>query len=135
MTRNKLYLLFTVLISASYVYIIWAIKNAHAHCNVTFCTFKNITGVACPSCGSTRSVLLLTQGKMTEAGLMNPFGYIITLLMIVLPFWLLYDVITKNDSLYKNYKRAEKTLSGRRAAITLITLVCLNWAWNIYKGL
>lgn len=66
---------------------------------------------------------------------MNPFGYIIALLMIIAPFWLLYDVLTKNDSLYKNYKSAEKTLSRRWIAIALIALVCLNWVWNIYKDL
>lgn len=66
---------------------------------------------------------------------MNPFGYIIALLMIIAPFWLLYDVLTKNDSLYKNYKSAEKTLSRRWIAIALIALVCLNWVWNIHKDL
>ena len=72
---------------------------------------------------------------MAQAAALNPLGYIAAAFMLVAPFWLLYDVALKKDTLYKSYKQTEVTLKKPGIAIPLIALVLLNWAWNIYKGL
>ncbi|MFP9115170.1 DUF2752 domain-containing protein [Flavobacterium sp. RHBU_3] len=135
MSRNKLYLSLSILLTLSYIYVGWSLTHAHNHNNFTVCIFKNATGIACPSCGSTRAVLLLAQGHIAQAGLMNPMGYTIALFMITTPFWLLYDFVLKKNTLYTRYKAAEKVFSAKWLIGLLILLVCLNWAWNIQKGL
>ncbi len=36
------------------------------------CVFRGLTGVSCPSCGATRSVVHLSQGNVLSAFTMNP---------------------------------------------------------------
>ena len=135
MTRNRLYLLLGLGLSAGYGWILWfSFYGIHDH-TFTPCLFKNATGIACPSCGSTRSVLLLSQGNFTDALLLNPLGLIMAAIMLIAPFWLLYDVLLKKNTLHLSYQKAERTIRIKWVAITLILLILLNWAWNIQKEL
>lgn len=135
MNKNRLYLLLGIAITAGYDYLIWSYNRHEEHNSITPCLFKNATGIACPSCGSTRSVLSIINGNFTDAVLINPLGFVIALLMLVLPAWLLYDLALKKDTLYTAYKKFERTLRVKWIAITLITLILANWIWNITKGL
>lgn len=136
MTRNKLYLLTGTLLTAAYGYLGWAQLHSHSN-NGGFspCLFKNVTGIACPSCGSTRSVIHLTHGNVSEAAFTNPLGFIVAALMLILPLWLLLDILLKKDSFYLKYRQAEDTIRTKWVAIPLILLVTANWIWNIQKGL
>ena len=135
MTRNRLYLILAAVLTVGYFYTAWSILHIHQNHNLTFCPVKNITGIACPSCGSTRSIIEISKGNFYDAILLNPFGYIIAAGLLVLPLWLLYDILFKKDSLYKSYLKFEKTLRIKWVAIILILLTISNWGWNIYKGL
>lgn len=49
------------------------------------CPMRMLCGIPCPGCGTTRALLLLIQGKFTEAVISNPLWiYIIVLGMIFL---------------------------------------------------
>lgn len=136
MTRNRLYLLLFALLGAGYGWMLWANWHiGHPHGNFTPCFIKNATGIACPSCGTTRSILLLSHGNIKESLLLNPLGIIMGGLMVVLPFWLAYDVLAKRGTLYKSYNKFENTVRIRWVAIVLTILILLNWIWNIQKGL
>ncbi len=39
----------------------------------TLCVFRNVTGVPCPTCGSSRAALAVVQGRPLEAIVFNPF--------------------------------------------------------------
>jgi len=80
-------------------------------------------------------VLSFLDGELMNALIWNPFGIIIVLYLVVTPFWLIFDLLKKADSLYHFYYRAEQLLKRRWVAIPLILLVIINWIWNIYKGL
>jgi len=135
MTRNRLYLFLFLALLAGYGYLFYMFNvNIHEH-SYNVCLFKNVTGIACPSCGVTRSVVSLLHGHLKEAVLLNPLGLITAVIMAVVPFWLFYDVVLKKDSLYKTYQKTETLLKKKQVAIPLITLVLINWIWNIYKGL
>jgi len=99
------------------------------------CIFKNVTGIPCPSCGTTRAIQLILHGNIIESLYMNPFGIIVISLMIIAPFWILYDVISKKDTFLLSYKKAEEIIRTKWITIVLISLVLLNWIWNIYKRL
>lgn len=135
MTRNRLYLILGLGILAGYGWVLWFTYHRILNHNFTPCIFKNVTGIACPSCGSTRSVLLLSHGNFTDALLLNPLGVFMAAIMLIAPFWLLYDVTLKKDTLYTSYKKFEKIVQIKWVAITLIILILINWAWNIQKGL
>lgn len=135
MSRNRLYLLFTVAILAAYGWILWfSFNRKHSH-SFTPCFFKNVTGIACPSCGTTRSVMMLTQGNFKDALLINPLGIITGIAMLIVPFWLLYDIILKKDTLYLGFKKSEAIIRSKWIALILLLLILINWAWNIQKGL
>ena len=98
------------------------------------CLFKAITGLPCPSCGATHSVLAFINGDYTGALYWNPIGPILLLIMFVTPFWLLFDVLKKKDSFFNFYNLFEAFLKRKPVMITGIALVLINWVWNIYKG-
>lgn len=132
---KRLYLYVTTLLIVSYAYMGFALYHKDNPGKGTVCVFKNITGIACPSCGSTRAVVLLTEGKITQAALTNPLGYLIAFFMLALPFWLLYDAVTQKTTFYNRYRAAEKVISSRWIIAILILLVLSNWVWNIFKNL
>lgn len=103
--------------------------------DVNVCLFKQITTIPCPSCGSTRSVLSLFHGKIEQAFLLNPIGFIIFLIMTISPIWVIFDYLLKKDSFYTFYNKAERVLKQKRISIPLIALIVINWIWNIYKDI
>ena len=136
MVRNKLYVLVSTACAAGYI---WLFINYHRSVSDSMepgvCLFKRITGIPCPSCGSTRSVLSILNGDFAGALLWNPFGLIIISILILAPLWILYDIVLHKDSFLQIYNRAEIFLERKWIAIILILLVIMNWIWNIYKGL
>jgi hypothetical protein len=96
---------------------------------------KNATGYACPSCGTTRAVQALYKGDLIGSVVFNPFGLIVSFAMLVLPFWVVFDLVTKRQTFYEAYNKMETVLKQKKVAIPLIILVVLNWIWNIYKEL
>ncbi|WP_318349878.1 DUF2752 domain-containing protein [Aquipluma nitroreducens] len=136
MVRNRLYVLVSTACATGYI---WLFINYHRNISESIepgvCLFKRITGIPCPSCGSTRSVLSILKGDFVGALFWNPFGVIIMSILILAPLWILYDIVLRKDSLLQVYNRSEIFLRQKWIAIPLILLVILNWIWNIYKGL
>ena len=135
MTKKRLYLILTLGLIAGYSWLAYNLSQQHALNSKPVCFFKRTTGIPCPSCGNTRSVLAITSGDFYNAVLINPLGYVITAILIIFPFWILYDVILRKETLYRGYLQFEKALSKKTVAILLILLILLNWIWNIQKGL
>jgi hypothetical protein len=134
MTRSKLYSLLLIACLAGFIYLFYSIQKEQQE-TVGVCIIKNVTGYACPSCGTTRAVLLLFNGKITDSLRLNPFGMIVAFIMTVLPVWVLTDIVLKRETFFKAYKRVETIIRKPWIAIVLILLVLLNWIWNLYKNL
>jgi hypothetical protein len=98
------------------------------------CVFKNATGIPCPSCGATRSMIALISGDLISAILWNPIGLLLLGGLVIFPVWLLHDLALKKNSFHVFYARVEKTIRQKQVAWPLIILLLLNWCWNIYKG-
>jgi hypothetical protein len=99
------------------------------------CLFKHVTNIPCPSCGSTRSLAALLSGDFLGSLLLNPLGLILAVVMLVLPLWVLFDVLSRKETFLKFYISAESVLKQKQIAIPAILLVVSNWIWNIYKGI
>jgi hypothetical protein len=108
--------------------------NGNSH-SVGVCMIRQTIGVPCPSCGTTRSVLSLISGDILQALRLNPFGFVVLTIMVVAPVWILTDLLRRKDTLFGFYQKAEARLRIPGVAIPLVTLVVINWIWNIYKGL
>jgi hypothetical protein len=99
------------------------------------CLTKRLTGIPCPSCGSTRSVIALIEGDLTAPFRLNPLGYVIAVFLVVTPLWVATDLIRNADSLLVAYRKTEQLIRRRWIAVALMLLLLVNWVWNIIKGL
>ncbi len=136
-SRNRLYML---LIGACLVGYLWLFINLNKETSIfpneiNVCLFKKISTIPCPSCGSTRSVLSLLHGRIEQAFLLNPIGFLLFLIMTASPIWICIDFLLKKDSFFIFYNKAEHILKQKLVAIPLMVLVLLNWIWNIYKDI
>jgi hypothetical protein len=134
MTKNKLYLIVLIACFSGYLYLIFT-NNYSENGQISVCMIKNATGYACPSCGTTRAVQALLKGDLIGSLAFNPFGLIVSFAMLVLPFWVVFDLVSKRQTFYEAYNKMETVLKQKKVAIPLIILVVLNWIWNIYKEL
>lgn len=134
MKKNRLYIFLLALIGLGYGWLIF-FNHTENNPQPIGCFFKKATNYPCPSCGTTRSVSLLIKGDFLQAAVMNPFGYIVATLMLVIPIWIGIDLVKKTTSFYSIYLLAEKFISKKPITLILVVLVLLNWYWNIKKNL
>lgn len=136
MNSNKLYLLVSTACFAGYVWLYLNLSEKFLkHDTLQVCLVKNVTTIPCPSCGTTRSMISMFQGDFIQAMLINPFGLLLAIIMILTPIWIAFDVIAKKNTLFSLYGKLETHLKKPIVAIPLIILVIFNWIWNIIKGL
>ena len=64
-----------------------------------------------------------------------PRGRLASVLLIITPLWLLYDLCRKKTTLQGAYIKFEKFFKHPYVYIPFFILIVLNWIWNIYKGL
>ncbi len=136
MGRNQLYILLTTLSVAGIAWLGYSFAFTTFSTTNDFspCLFKSTTGLACPACGSTRSLMTLLQGNWQEAFFWNPLGFLLFAFLLTVPVWILRDLFFRSDSLFLVYNRTEKMIQKRAIAIPLIGLVIANWIWNIVKN-
>jgi hypothetical protein len=77
----------------------------------------------------------MLQGDWWQALLLNPFGYVIAVILLLVPAWILYDLLSKQSTLFLTYQRLEQVLLKPFYAVPLVVMVLANWIWNIMKGL
>jgi hypothetical protein len=109
--------------------------NESGNSDINLCLIKKTTGIPCPSCGSTRAVVLISQGDFIQALHVNPIGFIVVICMLLIPIGLFVDLLTRRKTLFDFYLRTEAILRKPGNAIMLAIIVTMNWIWNIFKGL
>ncbi len=94
---------------------------------VPSCIFKGISGIPCPTCGSTRSVVYLSQGDFAAAFAMNPLT---SLGLVVVVSYFFYSFI----ALLLDLPRASFILTGHEKNVVramVIMLFLAQWAYLI----
>ncbi|HEX9019901.1 MAG TPA: DUF2752 domain-containing protein [Nitrospirota bacterium] len=92
------------------------------------CAFKGLTGLPCPTCGSTRSVVHLAHGDILHSLAMNPLTALCFLGAVV---YLLYSLIT----LMPGIPRLGIVLTAREknaVRIVAIHLLLVNWFYLVF---
>jgi len=133
-SKNHLYVLLLLFCVAGNSWLFMHVHSSWANVVGPVCLLKKTTGIPCPSCGSTRSMIALVHGELIEGILWNPIGLILFCGLIIFPIWLVYDFCFRKHSLYLFCKHVEKKIVQKHVAWPLIVLLLLNWCWNIYKG-
>jgi len=121
------YLGIIMILISGYFFLYFFSSSINGH---TLCIFKNMTGVPCPACGSTRATILLFHGEFWKSILINPFGIITSILIIVSIIWMLIDILGSKETYFpflkKDWNWKIKTI--------LLLIIMINWIWNIIKG-
>jgi hypothetical protein len=134
--RSKLYLILFIACVAGYIWLFYGISTDKFESeSIALCPFKVVTNIPCPSCGSTRSVVLLLKGKFIEALYVNPLGLLVALIMLFAPVWIIFDLLFKKRTLLNFYNQMETNLRKPLIAIPFVLLIIINWIWNITKEL
>ena len=135
MTKRRLYLLLGISCAVGYSWFFVVRHLLATQRSLTVCLFKQVSGVPCPSCGSSRAAVLVSGGDFARALAVNPLGFVVAGALAVIPVWLIADWITRGDSLYRAYVKFEQTVRIKWLATLLIVLLLANWIWNITKQL
>jgi hypothetical protein len=97
------------------------------------CIFRFISGVPCPSCGTTRSVVSLFQGHFMLALKFNPLGIILSFAMVIIPVWIIFDITRGKKSFFNYYTRFEIILKRKPVAAVLIAAIIVLWGYVLFS--
>lgn len=134
-SRNKLYGWLLFFSAIGYLWVFYNLLFVPADGGATLCLFKTITHLPCPSCGVTRTICSLIHQEESIGSVINPLGILVAVMMLIVPLWILIDLLIKKESFYNQYINIENFLQKRPIAISSILLITFVWIWNIVKGL
>lgn len=123
--KTKYLAIITIVISGYFFLLFTDIFSSHS-----WCLFKNLTGMPCPSCGSTRATRLLFHGEAAESVRLNPFGIISNFVILISLVWMIRDILKGKESFLPFLKKPWK----KEIMLALFFIVSANWIWNIVKG-
>jgi hypothetical protein len=92
------------------------------------CVFKSLTGVPCPTCGSTRSVAFLAHGHLLAAFCMNPVTAAVVIAVLAAFLYRLITVVFDLPGMNIDLSNLEKNLVRVIAVLVLL----LNWIYLIF---
>ena len=131
----KIYILLLAVCLAGFLWISYVFFNSPITSSIHPCFIKSLTQIPCPSCGSTRSVMAILSGQFQSAFYWNPLGYLILAGLVIMPIWIIVDMIFGIQSFYNFYCFLNAKIQSKKIAFPLMLLLLMNWYWNIKKGL
>lgn len=96
---------------------------------LTLCVFKGLTGVPCPTCGSTRTLGQLATGDLAGAVTMNPAA---ALAAVGVALWALADLVLLPGRRAVALEASPRL--GRLLRVAIPLLLLLNWAYLVAAG-
>lgn len=91
------------------------------------CAFQGLTGIPCPTCGATRSIMHLAHGSIVAALAMNP---LVAVSIVSAILYLLYSLITIAAGVPRIHiilTDPEKTV----LRIAVVVILLINWTYLI----
>ena len=99
------------------------------------CPINSVTGIPCPSCGTSRTILQILEPDLIQSSLFNPLGIIVLTAVVVLPIWTLRDLIRGERSMYLTAGTGEQLLqSNRILRYALLALIATIWLGLVLQG-
>jgi hypothetical protein len=104
--------------------------ETHRQLNLPPCTFKDRTGLPCPSCGMTTSFALLVRGDVGNSLRANAVGTALAVFCALLIPWCLASVVLCRPLFLRSLERAfTACVVVFLTAMLLRWLGVLGWAW------
>ncbi len=94
---------------------------------VPSCVFKALSGLPCPTCGSTRSIVCLSQGHVASALSMNPAAAVLAIGATLYLFYNLFTFASGAPRIRIALSNSEKDTLRR----TAIYMLLANWLYLI----
>lgn len=88
--------------------------------DATLCVFRNLTGVPCPTCGSTRAALAVARGHLLEALALNP---LVTAAAFAALAWLAVRIGLRIS--------IRLNVAAWLTSVVFVVLLAANWAYVI----
>ncbi len=130
---RRFYLLLLGIYLAGVLLILWRPETS-AGAYSSSCLFRNATGIPCPGCGMGRGVVHSFHFDLLQAFQSHPIAIPASILILVLPVWVLFDLTTGNFTLHRSLTQIDLFFLRQRWAFwVLMGLLILLWAFNIYK--
>lgn len=123
--RVKFYIRLLTLLAFLFVARALANRSSGFSTGPALCMFRNVTGLPCPFCGTTRSVGNILIGNFNVAMQMNPLGYF-SLAFLILLF--VSPATIKRSSVYVAKKWW--SITQRSQILTIIGLLSVAWILN-----
>lgn len=118
--RKRRIIVAAAIIAAAIVLTVYYIVDPST-ANMPQCTFKLITGLDCPGCGSQRALHALLHGQITKAIAFNPA------VLILIPLGITYAFAEWTDK----YPRLRRALLSKPAVYTILLMLIL---WTILRN-
>jgi hypothetical protein len=123
--RVKFSIRFLALLALLFLGRVVAVRSSGFSTGPSVCLFRNVTGLPCPFCGSTRSVGHILQGEFSAALYSNPLGYFGLAFLVVL-FISPSTIKGTSDYLAKKWW----VLTQRNQILITVGLIVLAWIVN-----
>lgn len=133
MNSKKIYILLTGLTFLGYMYILASFVGLFTE-DIQGCLFHRVTGIPCPSCGSTRGMKELIKGNYSEAFAMNALCYVQALFLLLYPLLLLADLVLKKRWVCQSYVWTIRMINQPFITTVLILFILINWIYLILEG-
>ncbi len=94
------------------------------------CAWHRLTGIPCPACGTTRSLLCLSRGEFPAAFALNPLASVALVSLVLALF------AGVSARVLFSHRLTVECSAGERDAMrtAAISAVLLNWAYLVYRG-
>jgi hypothetical protein len=97
--------------------------ETHRQLGLPPCTFYEVTGLPCPSCGMTTSFALLVRGDLLNSLRANAVGTLLALFCLVLIPWCLASFVYRRSLFVRSLERALTVV-----VLSFLGLLMLRWA-------
>ena len=97
--------------------------ETHRQLGLPECTFKQVTGLPCPSCGMTTSFALTIRGDLSDAVRANSVGVMLALTLLAAIPWCIVSVLCGRTLFVQSAERALMVI-----VIGLLSLMLVRWA-------
>lgn len=118
--KRRIIVAAAITVAATVLTIYYVADPSTAH--MPQCTFKLITGLDCPGCGSQRALHALLHGHIAEAMAFNPA------VSILIPLGVLYAFAEWTDK----YPRLRHALLSKPAVYTILSMLVL---WTVFRNI
>ena len=99
-SRRKLYGIIAAVLTIIVPYLIM-ISDSHVESSRSLCPFKMLTGMPCPGCGITKSIIFLYKGDLIKSLSYHIFGPFVILFCIATITLLTVELLTQKEYLNK----------------------------------